>query len=77
MKLQGGLFKTALTDTISQAEWKDVPEGRGTGDGYKSQKDLIIKMLHQYTRKAATSQLYEEFPELQAKMQMVMEGRPN
>ncbi|RZI86377.1 MAG: hypothetical protein EOP38_01695 [Rubrivivax sp.] len=75
-KLHGGLFKDALNGAISEPTWKDVPEGKGTLEDYTSQKERIVKMLHQETRKAATSQLYAEFPELQSKMEMVLSGRP-
>jgi hypothetical protein len=54
-----------------------VPESRGDLENYKSQKDMIIKMLHQNTRQAATSKLYQEFPDLQQKARAVLTGRPH
>lgn len=76
-KLHGGMFKEALTGAVNEPTWKDVPEAKGGQGEYTSQKERIVRMLHQETRKAATSQLYAEFPELQSKMEMVLSGRPH
>ena len=74
-RASGKLFSEALNGAVGQDGWKDVPED-SKGGLYKSDKERIIRMLQEKTRKAAHGQLLANNPDLVKKIQEVLQNRP-